>query len=50
MDDRVGWCEYGEGEEMVAVLGHLEKIRWIAAGVFVLTGLVTLAAAGSLGL
>ncbi len=28
----------------------LEKIRWIAAGVFVLTGLVTLAAAGSLGL
>ena len=23
MDDRVGWCEYGEGEEMVAVLGHL---------------------------
>jgi len=28
----------------------LEKIRWIAAGVFVLTGVVTLAAAGSLGL
>ncbi|MBN8281655.1 TMEM165/GDT1 family protein [Zoogloea sp.] len=28
----------------------LKKIRWIAAGVFVLTGLVTLAAAGSLGL
>lgn len=22
-DGHVGWCEYGEGEEMVAVLGHL---------------------------
>ena len=26
MDDRVGWCEYGEGEEMVAVLGHLDVV------------------------
>ena len=23
MDNRVGWCEYGEGDEMIAVLGHL---------------------------
>ncbi len=26
MDNRVGWCEYGEGEEMVAVLGHLDVV------------------------
>ena len=26
MDDRVGWCEYGEGKEMVAVLGHLDVV------------------------
>ena len=26
MDDRVGWCEYGEGEEMVAVVGHLDVV------------------------
>ena len=26
MDDRVGWCEYGEGEKMVAVLGHLDVV------------------------
>ena len=26
MDHRVGWCEYGEGEEMVAVLGHLDVV------------------------
>jgi len=26
MDDRVGWCEYGEGEEMVVVLGHLDVV------------------------
>ena len=26
MDDRVGWCEYSEGEEMVAVLGHLDVV------------------------
>ena len=25
-DDHVGWCEYGEGEEMVAVLGHLDVV------------------------
>ena len=24
--DRVGWVEYGEGEEMVAVLGHLDVV------------------------
>ncbi len=26
MDNRVGWCEYGDGEEMVAVLGHLDVV------------------------
>lgn len=26
MDDMVGWCEYGNGEEMVAVLGHLDVV------------------------
>lgn len=25
-DDRVGWIEYGEGEEMVGVLGHLDVV------------------------
>ena len=26
MDGHLGWCEYGEGEEMVAVLGHLDVV------------------------
>ena len=26
VDGHVGWCEYGEGEEMVAVLGHLDVV------------------------
>ena len=26
MADRVGWVEYGEGEEMAAVLGHLDVV------------------------
>ena len=26
VDNRVGWCEYGEGEEMIAVLGHLDVV------------------------
>lgn len=26
MDGQVGWCEYGNGEEMVAVLGHLDVV------------------------
>lgn len=26
MDGHVGWCEYGQGEEMVAVLGHLDVV------------------------
>lgn len=26
MDNQVGWCEYGTGEEMVAVLGHLDVV------------------------
>lgn len=26
MDEHVGWCEYGEGEEMIAVLGHLDVV------------------------
>ncbi len=26
MDDIVGWCEIGEGPEMVAVLGHLDVV------------------------
>ena len=26
MDGQMGWCEYGEGEEMVAVLGHLDVV------------------------
>ena len=26
MDNQVGWAEYGEGEEMVAVLGHLDVV------------------------
>lgn len=38
MDDRVGWCEYGEGNEMIAVLGHLDVVPagdgWTAAEPF----------------
>lgn len=26
MDEHLGWCEYGEGEEMVAVLCHLDVV------------------------
>lgn len=26
MDDQVGWCEYGDSEEMVAILGHLDVV------------------------
>ncbi len=26
MDHQMGWCEYGEGDEMVAVLGHLDVV------------------------
>lgn len=26
VDGHVGWCEYGNGEEMVAVLGHLDVV------------------------
>ena len=26
VDGHIGWCEYGEGEEMVAVLGHLDVV------------------------
>ena len=26
MDDQVGWCEYGSGKEMVAVLAHLDVV------------------------
>lgn len=26
LDGHVGWCEYGEGEEMIAVLGHLDVV------------------------
>ena len=26
MDNHLGWCEYGEGEEMIAVLGHLDVV------------------------
>ena len=26
MDGHMGWCEYGEGDEMVAVLGHLDVV------------------------
>ena len=26
VDGHVGWCEYGSGEEMVAVLGHLDVV------------------------
>ena len=26
VDGHVGWCEYGEGEEMIAVLGHLDVV------------------------
>lgn len=26
LDDQVGWCELGQGEEMVAVLGHLDVV------------------------
>ena len=26
MDEQVGWCEYGKGEEMVAVLSHLDVV------------------------
>lgn len=25
-DNHLGWCEYGDGEEMVAVLGHLDVV------------------------
>lgn len=38
MDGHVGWCEYGEGDEMVAVLGHLDVVPagdgWQAAEPF----------------
>lgn len=38
MDGRVGWCEYGEGDEMVAVLSHLDVVPagdgWAEAGPF----------------
>ncbi|MEA4932124.1 MAG: dipeptidase PepV [Lawsonibacter sp.] len=26
LDNQVGWCEYGQGQEMVAVLGHLDVV------------------------
>ncbi len=26
VDNHLGWCEYGEGEEMVAILGHLDVV------------------------
>lgn len=26
MNNQVGWCEYGSGDEMVAVLGHLDVV------------------------
>ena len=26
VDGHLGWCEYGDGEEMVAVLGHLDVV------------------------
>lgn len=26
MDNMAGWCEYGSGEEMIAVLGHLDVV------------------------
>lgn len=26
MDNQVGWCEYGQGDEMVAVLSHLDVV------------------------
>ena len=26
LDNQMGWCEFGEGEEMVAVLGHLDVV------------------------
>ena len=26
MDGQMGWCEYGCGEEMIAVLGHLDVV------------------------
>lgn len=26
VDSHIGWCEYGEGDEMVAVLGHLDVV------------------------
>lgn len=26
VDNRVGWCEYGDGEDMIAVLGHLDVV------------------------
>ena len=32
MDDMIGWAEYGEGEDLVAVLGHLDVVPWATAG------------------
>lgn len=26
LDHQMGWCEFGEGEEMIAVLGHLDVV------------------------
>ena len=26
LDNQVGWCEYGQGQEMVAVLCHLDVV------------------------
>nr|WP_297173787.1 dipeptidase PepV [uncultured Agathobaculum sp.] len=38
MDDRVGWCEYGKGEEMIAVLAHLDVVPagdgWVESAPF----------------
>lgn len=26
LDNHIGWCEYGEGEEMIVVLGHMDVV------------------------
>lgn len=26
LDHQMGWCEFGEGDEMIAVLGHLDVV------------------------
>lgn len=32
VDNKAGYVEMGEGDEMIAVLGHLDVVRWVMTG------------------